>query len=110
MSDSGLLVLVAAILVIAVPFDIYVAYRFVSAAVERPHIPVLTLAALRSVAIAFAATIAGMLGFSSIWFAATGERLIMPPQTTILIAAALVLISLPNVYALRLLNEGRVDE
>lgn len=110
MSDSAALVVVAAVLMIAVPFDVYVAYRFVVAALEKPYIAVLTLAALRSVAIAIAAGIAGILGASSIWFAVTGERLLVPPWSTVLIAAALILISLPNVYALRLLDEGRVDE
>lgn len=108
MSD-GWLVAVALVLIVFVPFDWIVAVRFISAAVERPHIGVLTLAALRSIGIAFAATIAGILGAQSIWFAWTGERLLPSPIPAILIAVALIVISLPNVYALRLLDRGDVE-
>lgn len=96
----------AAVLVVAVPFDLYVAFRFIRAAIERPHIPVLTLAALRSSAIAAAAVIAGILGLQSIVFVQTGVRVIPSPWPTVLIAVALIVISLPNVYALRILNRG----
>lgn len=105
MSEAQWLLVVAGVLVIAVPFDIYVAARFVIAALERPRIPILTLAALRSIAIAVAASIAGVLGAASIWFAWTGERLLPTPIGAILIAVALIVISIPNVYALRLLTE-----
>ena len=107
MTDAWLLA-VAAVLIIAVPFDWYVAVRFVWVAIERPYIPILILAALRSVAIAAAATIAGVLGFVSIWFAATGQRLLPTPWGAVLLAIALIIISLPNIYALRELS--RVDD
>lgn len=105
MSEGQWLVAVAGVLVIAVPFDIYVAVKFVIAALEEPRIPILTLAALRSVAIAIAATIAGILGIASIWFAWTDQRILPTPLGAILIALALIVISVPNVYALRLLAE-----
>jgi hypothetical protein len=89
---------------------VYVAVRFIAAALERPHIHVLTLAELRSSAIAGAAVIGGVLGFSSIWFAYTGQRLLPLPIPALLIATALVLISLPNIYALRLLRDRGLDE
>lgn len=108
MTDA-LLFIVAGVLLIAVPFDWWVAVRFIAAAVERPHIGVLTLAALRSLGIAFAATIAGLLGAQTLYFYATGERLLPSPWPAILIATALVVISLPNVYALRLLERGDVE-
>lgn len=110
MNDDSWLLVVAVVLVIAVPFDWFVAVKFVRVAIEKPHIGVLTLAALRSVAIAIAATIAGYLGFASIYFGLTGQRLIAPPASTILIAVALVIISLPNVYALRQLNDREIGE
>jgi len=101
---------VIVVLIVFVPFDWYVAVKFISIAIQRPHIRVLTLAALRSVAIAFAATIAGLLGVQSIVFVTTGQRILPQPIPTILIAVALVVISLPNIYALRLLSNGEPDE
>jgi hypothetical protein len=110
LNDNGWLVAVAAVLVVAVPFDLYVAFRFIRAAIERPHIPVLTLAALRSGAIAVAAVIAGILGLQSIVLLQTGVRVLPTPWPTVLLAVALVVISLPNVYALRVLNRGGGEE
>ena len=104
-----LLFMVAGVLLIAVPFDWWVAARFIAAALERPHIGVLTLAALRSAGIAVAATLAGILGAQTLYFYATGDRFLPSPVSAILIAVALVVISLPNVYALRLLERGDVE-
>lgn len=95
---------VAAVLIVAVPFDIYTAIVFTAAAWQRPHYRILTLAALRSIAIAIAATFFGLLGVQSIYFAATGERFLPSPIPTILIALGAIMISLPNVYALRWLR------
>lgn len=106
---DGWLLVVIAVLVVAVPFDWYVALRFVQAAVERPHISILTLAALRSVAIAVAASIAALLGVQSIVFVSTGVRLLPTPIPTVLIAVALVIISVPNIYALRQLNNRDLE-
>ena len=105
MSNDAWIIAVAAVLVLFVPFDWYVALKFIVVARQRPYIRVLTLAALRSTAIAIAATIAGILGIQSIWFYLTGERLLPQPVPAILIAIALVVVSLPNVYALRLLGD-----
>lgn len=102
--NDPLLVLVGVVLMIAVPFDVYVAWRFTTYALQRPRYRILTLAALRSIAIAIAAVIAGILGAQSIYFSATGERFLPTPVPTVLIAIALVVISLPNVYALRWLS------
>lgn len=99
---------VALVLIIAVPFDWYVAVRFTYAAVEKPYIPILVLAALRSVAIAIAATLAGILGAASLIYAATGQRILPTPWGAVMLAAALIVISAPNVYALRELS--RVDD
>lgn len=106
---DGWLVAVIGVLVVAVPFDWYVAWRFIQAAVERPHIPVLTLAAARSVAIAVAASIGALLGVQSIVLATTGIRLLPTPIPTVLLAVALVIISVPNVYALRQLNDRNLE-
>lgn len=99
---DAVLTVVAIVLIVAVPFDWYVAARFIAAAAVRPHYRVLTLAALRSGAIAIAATLAGILGLQSIYFQVSGgDRLIPAPVGIILLAVALIVISLPNVYALR---------
>ena len=108
MTDPWLMV-VAAVLVVAVPFDVWVAVKFTRAALQRPRYRILTLAALRSVAIAIAACIAGILGAQSIYFAATGQRFLPAPIPAVLIAIALVVISLPNVYALRWLTTDAED-
>lgn len=105
MNDIAIIA-VAIVLILFVPFDWIVAVRFIAAARQRPYIQVLTLAALRSVAIAIAATLAAILGAQSIWFYLTGQRLLPQPVPAILIAVSLVVISLPNVYALRLLQNG----
>lgn len=106
MTNDSWILAVAVVLVVFVPFDWYVAAKFIAVARQRPYIRVLTLAALRSTAIAIAATLAAILGVQSIWFYWTGVRLLPTPIPAILIAVALVVISLPNLYALRLLDEG----
>lgn len=104
MTDAWLIV-VSAVLIITVPFDWYVAYRLTFAARIKPRSQTLNLAAGRSIAIAIAATIAGFLGMTTIYFNVTGIRLLPPPWAAILIAVALIVISVPNVYALRLLRQ-----
>ena len=106
MIDPWLLA-VAVLLIIFVPFDWIVAGIFIGAAIVKPRLRILNLAALRSTAIAIAATIAGLLGLQSILFGLYGVRLFPTPIPTILIAVALIVISLPNIYALRVLvDEG----
>jgi hypothetical protein len=105
-TDAWLYV-VAVLLIVAVPFDWIVAGIFIGAAIVKPRLRILNLAALRSTAIAIAATIAGLLGVQSILFGLYGVRLFPTPIPTILIAVALIVISLPNIYALRVLvDEG----
>jgi len=107
--NDVLLVAVAVVLVIAVPYDWWVAYRFIVVARERPRLGVLNLAALRSIAIAIAATLGGLLGANWIAYYFNRDWLLDLPIPPVLIAIALVVISIPNVYALRLLKE-RLDE
>jgi hypothetical protein len=104
MTDAWLIV-VAVLLLILVPFDWVVAGIFIGIAFVRPRIRLLTLAAVRSVGIAIAATIGGILGAQTILFNLTnGEvRLLPTPLPAILIAVALIVISIPNIYALRVL-------
>ena len=102
MNDVVLLA-VAAVVVIAVPFDWFVAAKLARAA-RGADSPTLNLAAGRSVAIAIAATIGGVLGIHTIAFYALGIRLIPPPFPAFMIAAALIVISIPNIYAMRLLR------
>lgn len=105
MSDAWLLI-VAAILIVAVPFDVYAAIKIVRAAMEKPYLRILTLAALRSVAIVIAAVIFAILGAQAILFTLTGTRIFPASLSALLIAIAAVVISLPNVYALRWLRES----
>lgn len=102
-----LLILLAVILVIAVPFDWYAAVKLIAEARRPPSIATLNLAALRSLAIAVAATCFGVLGVSSIVFVTTGTRILPTPVPTILIAIGALVISLPNVYFLRLLEQWK---
>jgi hypothetical protein len=103
---SGVLLAVSIVLIVAVPWDLYVAYRFVRAAMEKPYIPILTLAAVRSVAIAIAATIFGLLGLHSVLFLASGEtfRLLPVPVPTLLLAVGAIVISVANIYVFRVLR------
>jgi hypothetical protein len=102
--SDALLVAVALVLIVLTPFDIYVAWRLSVLAMQKPRIPSLTGAALRSVAIAVAGTLFAILGFHSIWFAYTGVRLLPTPVPTLLIVIGAIVISLPNIYFLRLLH------
>lgn len=99
------LTIVALILIVTVPFDWYVAYRMTYAALVKPRSQTLNLAAGRSIAIAIAATIAGFLGLTTIHFNVTGVRILPVPWGAALLAVALIVISIPNVYALRLLRQ-----
>jgi hypothetical protein len=101
---DALLIAVAVVLIVLTPFDIYVAWRLTSLALQRPHIASLTGAALRSIAIAVAGTLFAILGIQSIWFAHYGERLLPAPIPTLLIVAGAIVISLPNIYFLRILH------
>lgn len=104
MTDAWLYV-VAVLLLLLVPFDWVVAGIFIGIAFVRPRIRLLTLAAFRSVAIAVAATIGGVLGAQTILFNLTNGqiRLLPSPIPAVLIAVALIVISVPNIYALRVL-------
>jgi hypothetical protein len=103
MSD-GLLLIIACILVIFVPADVYVAYRLDRLAVRKPYIASLTGAALRSTAIAVAASLFAAVAFVSVWFLRTGEMLIPVGTPTLLLAVGTVIISLPNVYFIKVLR------
>lgn len=98
---------VALVLVIAVPFDIYVAWRFTKAALVRPHDDVATGIALTLACIAIAATCAGVLGVHTIRFLKTGDRLIPQGLSILLIAIAVVVVSVPSAYWIRKIREWR---
>lgn len=102
--NDAIFTVIAVVLIVLVPFDWYVAVRLTRAARIQPRSQSLNLAAGRSIAIAIAATIAGVLGFSTIYFNVTGIRLLPIPWGAILIALALFVISVPNFYAMRLLR------
>ena len=99
MSDS-VLDLVALVLVVALPFDIYVANRFIRAASVRPFDDVATGIALTTACIAIAAAIAAVLGVHTIRFQASGgtERLLPMGVSVVLIAVAMIVISIPAAY------------
>jgi len=99
--SDALLIAVSIVLMIAVPFDVYVAWRFARAALVRPRTDVGNFVALVVTSVAIAATSGGTLGIYSIVFIATGDRLIPQPLPILLLAAALIVISLPNVYVIR---------
>lgn len=104
--NDGWLFVITTILSLAAAFDWYVAAKFIGAAIERPHIPILNLAALRSIAIAVATTIFGVLGIVSVVFAVYGVRILPVPIPTVLLVTGAIVISLPNLYFLRVLGNG----
>lgn len=98
------LVVVAAVLVVAVPFDWWTAARIIAAAVERPRVRFLSFVALVVGACALAASAFGILGIQLLWLAVTGDRLLPPPIPTVIIALGAIVISIPNVLAVRWLR------
>lgn len=103
---DGPLVIVAAILVVAVPFDWWTAATLIRAAYERPRVRLLTFIALVVFCCAVAATAFGILGIQSLWFALTRERFLPTPVPTVLIALGAIIISVPNMLAVRWLRES----
>lgn len=104
MNDLALLA-VTILLVGLAAFDWYVAYRFVRPALDEPPVSMLTLAALRSVAIAVAGTIFAALAIAvaaALW---VDVRLIPMPWFLILLIIGAAIASLANLYALRVLQE-----
>ena len=105
MTENLFVIVIALVLLGFVPFDLYVAWRLSTLAMQKPYIASLTGAAIRSVAIAAAAVLFAILGVQSIVFLQTGERLLPSPLPTLLIAGGAVIVSLPNLYFLRLLRK-----
>jgi hypothetical protein len=103
MNDTAI-VFVSLALIVAVPFDAYVALRLVRAAILRPRIPALTAMAIVSSAIFIAALIFGVLGLNAIILLRTGQRIIPMVASTTLLVIAVCVISLPNAHLLRRLR------
>lgn len=107
--ESLFVVIVALVLLVFVPFDIYVAWRLSQLALQKPRIASLTGAAVRSIAIAVAGVLFAILGVQSLVFLTSGERLFPSPIPTVLIAAGAVVVSLPNLYFLRILRRFALE-
>lgn len=104
MIDPWLLA-VAVLLVVAVPFDWIVAGVWIGLALVKPPISFIAVTAKRHVIYAIVASLAGLLGIQSIAFVAYGVRILPAPVPTLIIAAVLIGVSIPNVLSLRYLRE-----
>ena len=107
MSD-GLVIAIGVVLVLAVPFDVYVAAVILAAALQPPRIAALTFMAAVSIAIAISASLSALIAVSAILFLETGQRLFPASLATLMLAIGLVVVSLPNTYFLWLLRRWRV--
>jgi hypothetical protein len=87
---------IAAFLMVIAPFPVYVFWRFLVKALERPRIPALTLMTAILGAVAFGAVITGVVGLNTLVRWKTGQGL--PPGTALaLIALALVVVSIVEI-------------
>ena len=107
MSDA-FIVAIGTILVLAVPFDLYVAVVILAAAIQPPRIAALTFMAAVSIAIAISASLSAAIAVSAILFLETGQRLFPAWLATLMLAVGLIVVSLPNAYFLWLLRRWRV--
>jgi hypothetical protein len=100
------------LLLIALPvWDWRAAWLLCRAAYKRPRIEALTASAVTSLATATAATLAAFLGLNRIEAVVTGNAAGFIPTwlALLLLAAALVVISLPNIYKVRLFRRWEND-
>lgn len=96
--------LLAVVFTLAALSTMYVAFRFVDAALAKPRIPILTAAAILKVGIAVGAMIGAFLGLNGLALARTGERLIPQELSLLLLAIALVAPAVTELPLLRLLR------
>ena len=99
------LLLVAVLLVVAVPFDWIIAGIWLGVALVKPPIAVLQTTAKRHVIYAVVASFAGLLGIQTIALNAYGIRIFPAPIPTVLIVLILVGVSVPNVLSVKYLVE-----
>lgn len=106
--SEGALVLLSAVFAAAVAWNLYVLRKFAQAAAARPHIALLTAAAVDKAGIAASSALTAVLGVNAALFAETGARLIPAPASFALLVLALLAPSATNAYNLVvLLREQR---
>lgn len=96
--------ILAVILIAFVPFDGYVAWRITAVAWARPRIDALTGAALVSIGIFVLASIVAVVCIHAILAAETGAGFLPAGLPALMLGVGLVVVSLPNLYLLRLLR------
>ncbi len=84
--------------------DLYVAYRLVPPAMIRPHVAVLSGAAIGAITVAVGGVIGALLGINGIVIAATGEHLLPPELGLLLLVVALGAPSIGMLYFLVLIR------
>lgn len=99
--------LIAIVLVLAPAVNWYVFGRVVEAAWPKPRIEYLNADVLISLGIAVSSSLAALIGVHVLRFTATGERILPPGAVAVVLAAALIVISLPNLNKLRVLAQLR---
>lgn len=102
---SDLLLVVLAIVIVGLPgITWYVFGQLRAAAWPKPREPFLTSNTIVSLGIAVSSTLGGILGVHTLVFTWTQIRLLPQGVAVYLIAGALIVVSLPNLYMLRTLR------
>jgi hypothetical protein len=102
---SDVLLVVLAVVIVGLPsINWYVFGQLRAAAWPKPREPFLTSNTIVSLGIAVSSTFGGILGVHTLVFTWTEIRLLPQGFAVYLIAAALIVVSLPNIYMLRTLR------
>lgn len=88
---------VGAVILAVVPIAVYVAWRYVRAAMERPHIDFLSTSAVREATVAGAMVLLGVIGANVLYRGMTGSLFLPPGVAVGLLALAVLLIAAGSV-------------
>lgn len=103
-SRDVLLNVIAVAVLIVPPFVYYVTARYVIAAWQKPRVPALLVTTFLLVGISVSVTTQAILGANRLYEFFTTIRIVPPIVALVLLATALLVISLPVFYALRQLR------
>lgn len=115
MSDDAVIIL-ACVFLAAIPLNLYVAREVRFLARMDPPIDILSLLSTVVDLFAIAASVLGVIAFTSVVFLTSGIRLVPVPGSTIALIVVLLVVSFANVLVWRYLRrmrqepDGQVDE
>ena len=92
--------LLGAVIIALAPVSLYVAVRYVRAAVQRPHIDFLTTSAVREALVAAAMLLFAIVGLNVLWRGLTSFLLLPAGWAVILIAIGVLLIAIGSLIKL----------